>query len=190
MPRLFIGLEIPAPVAQRLQFVSGGLDGARWVEPSDYHVTLRFVGDIDDRTADEVAHGLGTVDRRAFEMRLSGLDAFGKDKPSSVYARVVPDQALVDLQADIERAMRRLGLMPEVRRFIPHVTLARLRDTRARTVADWLALRGAFATEPFAVGRFVLYSSRASTGGGPYLVEEAYPLRRAAAPSVRPASVQ
>jgi 2'-5' RNA ligase len=85
-------------------------------------------------------------------------------------------QALLDLQAEQERLMQRIGLAPEGRKYIPHVTLARLRQSSSRDVADYLAVRGLFRTPDFHVERFVLFSSRNSTGGGPYVVEASYPL--------------
>ena len=72
--------------------------------------------------------------------------------------------------------LQRVGLEPEGRKYTPHVTLARLRDSSSRQVADYLTERASFRSAPFRVERFVLYSSRDSVGGGPYLVEQAYPL--------------
>jgi len=89
---------------------------------------------------------------------------------------VKPTPALMELQAEQDRLFQRLGLSPEGRKFTPHITLARLRDSSSRQVADYLATRGHFRVEPFEVSRFVLFSSRASVGGGPYIVEESYPL--------------
>lgn len=176
MPRLFTGLEFPNEIAGRLGVMRGGLVGARWIEPGDYHVTLRFIGDIDHRLADDIADLLSSIQRRSFMLRLSGLDWFGKEKPHSLYAAVAPTPELTELQAEQERLMRRLGLPPEARKFTPHVTLARLRDTKPWQVSEWIAARSPFSSQPFEVGRFVLFSSRASVGGGPYLVEGAYPL--------------
>ena len=82
----------------------------------------------------------------------------------------------MELQAEHERLMQRVGLEPEGRKYTPHVTLARLRDSSSRQVADYLSMRAAFRSPPFPVSRFVLFSSRASVGGGPYVVEAAYPL--------------
>lgn len=179
MPRLFTGLEIPTMTAQHLALLRGGLPGAAWTEPSDYHVTLRFIGDIDPRLADEIAHLLERVQRRAFELRLAGVGHFGKDRPHSLHALVAPSPDLTELQAEHERLMRRLGLEPEARRYTPHVTIARLRDAKPRDVASWIMARSLFSTEPFTVGRFVLFSSRRGGGGGPYVVEESYPLTAA-----------
>lgn len=176
MPRLFTGLEIPAEVGASLSTLRGGLPGARWIEPANYHVTLRFIGDIDDMTAREIVLLLGGVKRRPFDVSLTGLDAFGGNKPRAVFAAVQPVQALVELQAEHERLMQRVGLPSEGRNFKPHVTIARLRDTPPRQVADYLSVRGLFRSLSFRVPRFVLFSSRASVGGGPYVVEAAYPL--------------
>ncbi len=175
MPRLFTAIEIPQEVGSGLTLLRGGISGARWIDPEFYHVTLRFVGDVDDALARDIAQMLGQVRRKAFDLVLDGLDQFGGHKPRAVFASVKPNPALLELQAEHERIMQRLGLSPE-RTYKPHVTLARLRDASTRQVADYLALRGLYRSTPFHVPRFVLYSSRDSVGGGPYIVEAEYPL--------------
>jgi 2'-5' RNA ligase len=182
MPRLFTALEIPAELGVGLSFMRGGLPGATWIDPENYHITLRFIGDVDDRTADEVVHELSRVKRSTFDVTVAGLESFGAGKPHSVFATVRPSAALSELQAEEERLMRRIGLPPEPRRFTPHVTLARCKGAMPRDVATWLALRGGFPAHTFRPERVVLYSSKSSRGGGPYLVEEMFPLD-AAAPS-------
>jgi len=176
LPRLFTGLELPPDIGQSLSLLRGGLPGARWVEPENYHITLRFIGDIDDAVARDIASMLNQVSRRSFELRLDGLDYFGGRKPRAVIASIPSVPPLMELQAEHERIMQRIGLEAEGRKYMPHVTLARLRDSSSRQVADYLAERGPFRSASFPVGRFVLYSARASVGGGPYVVEAAYPL--------------
>lgn len=176
MPRLFTGIEIPSGIAEALNMLRGGLPGARWIERENYHITLRFLGDIDDRMANDAASILADIRKPAFNLHFDGLASFGGRKPRSVYAQVAAEPALNELQDEHERLMRRIGLEPETRKFTPHVTLARLRATSSLDVADYLSARGFFRTAPFPVTRFVLFSSRASTGGGPYVVEESYPL--------------
>lgn len=175
MPRLFTALEIPPDIGQSMARLRGGLPGARWIDPENYHLTLRFIGDIPDGLADEIDGLLGQVARRQFSLSIAGLSAFGGHKPRAVVAAVSPVSPLVDLQAEHERIMQRVGLQPD-RKYKPHVTLARLRDTSSRQVAEFLALREPFRQPPFPVSRFVLYSSRNSVGGGPYVVEAQYPL--------------
>ena len=178
MPRLFTGLEIPDDIVQPLSMLRGGLPGARWIDPENYHLTLRFVGDVDDAVAREITFMLGKVRRAGFELRIDGLSSFGGRKPRAVVATVAPSQAVMELQAEHERLIQRIGIEPEGRKYTPHITLARLRDTSSQQVAEYLSARGAFRSPPFTVSGFVLFSSRASVGGGPYVVEAAYPLAR------------
>ena len=182
MPRLFTGLEIPADIALRLSFLKGGLRGARWIDQENYHITLRFIGDVEGHVADEIADGLIRAGRHSFDLKVDGLGSFGSKKPHSLHARIAPDPVLLDLQAEQERIIQRVGLPPEGRKYTPHITLARLRGASQLETADWLAMRGReFMPLSFSVSRFVLFSSRASTGGGPYIIEEAYDLLEQAA---------
>ncbi|QPC86005.1 RNA 2',3'-cyclic phosphodiesterase [Mesorhizobium sp. NBSH29] len=179
MPRLFTALEIPRDAAMSLSLLRGGLPGARWIDVENYHMTLRFIGDVEGHIADEVANALDRVRRPAFSLALSGVGAFGSKKPHAVWAGAIPSPDLNALQGEVERICKRIGVAPDPRRFTPHVTLARLRNTSPLDVAHYLSARGNFAAMPFKVGRFVLMSSRDSVGGGPYVIEEAWPLHSA-----------
>ena len=176
MPRLFTALEIPRDAALSLSLLRGGLPGARWIDVENYHLTLRFIGDVEGHVADEIANALDRVRRPSFSLTLSGVGAFGQKKPHAVWAGVSASPDLYALQGEIDRICQRLGLPADPRKFMPHVTLARLRNSSPLDVAHYLSARGNFSTLPFRVGRFVLMSSRDSVGGGPYIVEEAWPL--------------
>lgn len=176
MPRLFTGLEIPAALAHDLALLRGGLSGARWIEAADYHITLRFIGDIDGATARDIEATLAEIRKRPFTVTLDGLGVFGGDRPRAIVVKARADQPLVELQAKHESTLRRLGLAAEPRKFTPHVTLARLKASSQAGVADYLSTRGWFLSRAFEAKRFVLFSSRDSVGGGPYVVEAAYPL--------------
>src|ERR1700730_8876794 len=149
MPRIFTGLEIPAEIGRELSMLRGGLPGARWIDPENYHLTLRFIGDVDDVLAQEIASLLDQVDRRAFELRLNRLDSFGGRGAGAVIAAAAPVAPLIELQAEHERLMQRMGLEPEGRKYTPHVTLARLRDSSSHQVADYLSARGPVRVAPF-----------------------------------------
>jgi 2'-5' RNA ligase len=180
MPRLFTAFEIPPEIAARLAFFRGGLSGARWIEPADYHITLRFFGDIDGRTAqalDDDLFATNALPAGATTLRLDlfEIGVFGGQQPRALIARVKPGAALSRLQATHETIARRNGLAPETRKFTPHVTLARLRGVEPQTVGYWLSKRAFPLALSFEAPRFALYSARDGVGGGPYRVEAVYP---------------
>ena len=177
MPRLFTGLSLPETIARQLTTIRSGLSGARWIEAEDFHITLRFIGDVGENEANEVHSLLGLIRRPAFTVTVGGLDVFGGSKPRAIVASVRPTAHLLELQAEQERLFRRMGLAAETRKYTPHVTLARLRQTSPIAVADFLSVRGFLASREFEVDHFALFSARDSVGGGPYIVEASYPLR-------------
>ncbi len=183
MPRLFTALEISHDAAMSLSLLRGGLPGARWIDTENYHLTLRFFGDVEGHVADEIASALDRVHRSSFQLQLSGIGVFGSKKPHTLWAGITASPDLIALQAEIERISQRLGLPADPRKFSPHLTLARLRDVSAGEVAAWLSARGNFTAKPFEVSRFVMMSSRDSIGGGPYVIEESWRLGDAATPA-------
>nr|WP_321454390.1 RNA 2',3'-cyclic phosphodiesterase [uncultured Cohaesibacter sp.] len=177
MPRLFAGLEIPRDITTMLSLQKGGLYGARWVDEANYHITLRFMGDVDYALANEIVFQMSQIQCPEFALSLRGFGSFGSKKPHSVFAAVQNNEDLLLLHQELERRMRKLGLKSDKHDYTPHVTLARLKKTAEPIdVANYLMLRGGFRTEQFRVPRFVLYSSRDSIGGGPYVIEEAFDL--------------
>lgn len=177
MPRLFTGLEIPDDIRDMLASLRQPLPGARWIEPENFHVTLRFYGDVDNPTAREIESVLAGLKHDAFEIRLLGLGTFGGNEPRLIWAGVETNPLLEMLAASCERAARIAGLPPERRKFKPHITLARFRNPRIDPIVRYLQRHAAFKTEPFAVTNFTLFSSKPKTGGGPYVSEEVYPLQ-------------
>lgn len=179
MPRLFTGIELPESVVQRLAMIRSNLHGAHWTDPENYHITLRFAGDISDSVADAFAGALDGIRFDSFELEVQGLGSFGGHKPRSIWAGIKPSKSLELLQRAHERAARLAGLPPETRNFAPHITIARLKHTRSEAVAAFLAEHGGLFLPPFKVNAFVLFSSRPKTGGGPYIVEARYDARDA-----------
>ena len=176
MPRLFTALELPYSAIVQLSLLRGGLPGARFIDPENYHITLRFMGDLENHTADEIVSALDRVKHQNISISISGLGVFGGKKPHAVFASIAPCPALFELQEDIERACKRVGLPPDSRKFTPHVTIARLRNVSPGQAAKFLSQHGGFTAPSFVVKEFVLLSSRNSVGGGPYIREEMYPL--------------
>jgi 2'-5' RNA ligase len=177
MPRLFTGLEIPDDVAFELDLMRGGISGARWIDRESYHLTLRFIGDIEEGLAREISYELDGVEANPFQLRLTGSGVFGGNKPHTLYAAVEESPELRRLQSIHERICQALGLPPEPRKFAPHVTLARLKEPDLQALHRFISSHNLYKSRVFEVARFVLFSSRPSRGGGPYAVEESYRLQ-------------
>ena len=176
MGRLFTALEIPSEIAINLELMRGGVEGARWIDRENYHITLRFVGEVDGGVTRELLSGLEAIASRPMELQIKGVGHFGGRKPRSLWAGVTGNGTLKDLQYSQERLCQRLGLPPDQRKFTPHVTLARLRQPRKTDVEHFLLNHSLYQSPVFKPERFVLYSSRPSRGGGPYAIEQIYPL--------------
>jgi RNA 2',3'-cyclic 3'-phosphodiesterase len=176
MPRLFAGLELPETARSALADLEGPLPGAGWHDEDDLHLTLRFAGDVDGAVARDYAEFLADIDHPAFTLRFSGLGTFGGAQPRVLFAGFASDPPLLSLHRAVERAARKAGMPPEPRRFAPHVTLARLRGTPPEAVAGCITSHLDFRLPPFEVASLALFSARPG-GGGPYVVEERFPLR-------------
>ncbi|MDR1827628.1 MAG: RNA 2',3'-cyclic phosphodiesterase [Methylobacteriaceae bacterium] len=175
MPRLFSAVELPDDVADYLAGFKLHLPGTRWIEPGDYHLTVRFFGDISEGIARELCEMLSESESGSTAaIRLERIDVFGDREPRALVAVGSADATLTNLAAKHERAARLLGLKPEKRKFTPHVTLARFRNVEAKLVAKGMRKLGLFEPQNFTVQHFGLFSSRASVGGGPYIREEQF----------------
>ena len=177
MIRLFVAIELPEPIRARLADLCAGVPGARWVAPENMHLTLRFIGEVDDALAIEIDGTLGRVRAPSFDIRLGEIGHFGsRGKVRALWAGIDACAALDHLHGKIESALVRAGLEPEARKFTPHVTLARLKDARPSRVRDFLDARSAFASGPVPVERFALYSSYLARGGALHRIETRYDL--------------
>ena len=175
--RLFSAIGVPEIVARDLSQFRGGLPDTKWVEPADVHVTLAFFGEIDGRSAEELAAALDEIDAASFEIALDGLGVFGADRPHAIVALARKTPALLALEAAHRGVVQRLGIGEQARRYTPHVTLGRLRRVTAGEVARWMSQQPAFPALSWRAERFALYSSRMSRGGGPYVEEVPFGLR-------------
>lgn len=170
MTRLFVAIEFPERVRERLAGLAGGVPGARWVEPENMHLTLRFIGEVEGGALPDVDAALSAVRAPGFDLVLDGVGQFGQGRKARVlWAGVARNEALAHLNQKVESALVRAGLPPEERRFSPHVTLARLKEPQPERVARFVEERAAFRSEPIPVRGFTLFESRLG-GGGPVYV--------------------
>ncbi|HFA59937.1 MAG TPA: RNA 2',3'-cyclic phosphodiesterase [Rhodospirillales bacterium] len=176
MPRLFVALAMPEPVAEELDRLCSGLPGVRWTYAEQFHLTLRFIGEVDPTTFCEIGEALASVSLPPFEMRLKGIGQFPpRGMPHTLWAGVEEAEPVVRLRRRIERVLNDLGLAPERRKFVPHVTLGRVREPLPRDrFGSFLARRALFRSSPFPVSRFGLYSSVLRPQGAEHLLEAEY----------------
>jgi 2'-5' RNA ligase len=175
--RLFVGLDLPWSLRQRLAGLAGGIPGARWVPPENYHLTLRFIGEVAAHQAEEIDLALAALRARRFALTLAGMGTFAKGgRDTQLWAGIARNPALDLLQSKVEQALQRAGLEPERRRFTPHVTLARLDNAVPAKLAAFVQTHNLFRAEPFELDHFVLFSSRLGKEASVYTAEVAYPL--------------
>ena len=179
MPRLFSGIDLPGDIKSDLSALEMPLPGASWIEEDDLHITLRFAGDVDNRLSHEFAEELARVEMDVFELQIEGVHILGGNDPKILYAGLKTSPPLEALARAHERAARSAGLQAERRPFKPLITLARLRNADIASLTKILQAHALYRSRTFVVEDFVLFSSKPKTGGGPYAVEESYPLRGA-----------
>jgi 2'-5' RNA ligase len=176
MLRLFVGIDFPPELKLRLSLLCTGVPGARWVDPGNFHLTLRFIGEITEDLAGDVDEALAGVKASRFALQLAGIGVFGGRRPHALWVGVERSAELVRLRDRIEQALIRAGLEPEQRKFAPHVTLARLRDPEPDTLGHFLAANARFRADPLPVEHFSLIASFPTKAGSVYEEQADYPL--------------
>jgi len=176
--RLFIALRPPASVREPLLDAMEGVEGARWQDEEQLHLTLRFLGEVETPAANDLAAALGRIAAEPFTLRIEGVGTFGRrGVPTAVWARVPGSPELEALRQKVERACETAGLGRETRRFTPHITLARL-NRASGAIGGWMAAFGDLAAGPWEVDSFVLYRSHLGRNGSIYEPVTVYDLRR------------
>lgn len=176
MLRLFVGIEFPPELKLQLSLLCSGIPKARWVDPGNLHLTLRFIGEISEDLAADVDDALIQLRARRFMLQLAGTGVFGGERPRSLWVGVERHPDLLGLRDKIEQALTRIGLPPETRKFAPHVTLARLQNPPLDQLAEFLAAHAGFRAEPLPVKSFSLIASYPTKAGSVYEDQADYPL--------------
>ena len=181
--RLFAAIALPEDVNDELELLATGLPGARWSPPERRHLTVRFIGEVDGLVYQDVAAALHRVQADPFELSLHGVGHFPpRGAPKTLWAGVSESEPLRALHRRVDRVMVEASLEPERRKFVPHVTLARLNGTPASRVGDYLASHALYRSRAFEVTQLHLFSSRLFTHGPEYTLEETYELSSARDP--------
>jgi RNA 2',3'-cyclic 3'-phosphodiesterase len=176
MLRLFVGVGFPPELKLRLSLLCSGIPRAKWVDPGNFHLTLRFIGEIGEDVAADIDDALSRLQARRFGIQIAGTGVFGGEKPHSLWVGVERTPELVGLRDKIEQALIRTGLPPEPRKFAPHVTLARLRNPPLDKLHAFLTANAQFRAEPLPVEGFSLIASFQTKAGSVYEDQAEYPL--------------
>ncbi|MBL8644377.1 MAG: RNA 2',3'-cyclic phosphodiesterase [Rhodospirillaceae bacterium] len=177
MIRLFVGLSVPEDIAEELADLADNMPGARWIEPQNMHVTLRFIGEVSETVAEDIHHELARVTSKPFAYEGLGLETFGQGfKAHALIMRVSLTPELEILQGRVESAVARTGQPREARKFKPHITLARLKDSNPDRVQQFIAAHNLFRAGPVGVDHFILYESKMGKSGSAYFPLAEYPI--------------
>ena len=176
MYRLFAALPVPEDLWDGLAALQDRLPGANWRSEENFHITLRFFGELSHTQARDLDELLGEIRCPPFDLSIEGTGWFGRREPTAVWARVRESDELRSLSARCERAARRLGLEPDRRPFTPHVTLAYLKGTSLEDARRWVEAHHTYRSGTFVADRFHLYSSHTGKGLSHYVAEADYVL--------------
>lgn len=185
MHRLFVALRPPAAIRAQLYATMGGTAGARWQDDEQLHLTVRFIGEVERRQAEDVATILSSVASPAPVARISGVGTFDtRGRIDTLWARVVPVEPLAALHRKVDQALSRVGIARDARRYLPHVTLARIGRHAAdpTAIARWVEAHAALSTDAFALAHLLLYESHLTPEGARYEAVARWPLTAAIDP--------
>ena len=137
--RSFIAIELPDIVKAALlslqqELKTSGAD-VRWVRPEGVHLTLKFLGNIEDKIVDRVVEKLKGTCRKfqPFNCEIRGVGVFpGIRSPRVLWVGIDAHETLASIQQEIDTGMSSLGFERENRKFTPHLTLGRFRSSEGK----------------------------------------------------------
>lgn len=176
--RLFVAVPLPEMIRTRLQLLCGGLPGVRWVPPENFHITLRFIGEVDGGTCHDIDASLAGIRAPRFSLTLAGVGHFGNGRSvRAIWAGVEKEPGLHHLHDKVESAIVRAGQPAEGKKFTPHITLARPKvPPPVNKLQSFLAANNLFRTPAFEVTQFTLFSSFLGSESANYRPESEYEL--------------
>jgi 2'-5' RNA ligase len=171
--RLFVSLELPHSITQRLAELDPHLRGVRWLAPEQMHLTLSFLGNVPADVEEALKKNLEAIAWKAFFLPLIGFGAFpSKGRPNVIWIGVGTGHPhLFQLHKRVQEAALAAGLEPDLRAFHPHVTVARCRDVSPEAVRPFLKAHAGLDAGMIHVESFCLNSSELTPDGSVYTAE-------------------
>jgi RNA 2',3'-cyclic 3'-phosphodiesterase len=176
--RLFIAIELPDYLKTALGRLQSDISDARWVPAEQIHLTLSFLGEVDEKTAEQLTEELGNIQESAFKLSFTGTGCFpNRHHPRVVWVGVKPEPALTRLAARIHTAVLACGIPQEERPFSPHITLARLKLPCSRELGAFLDQHREVKLKTLSVAEFTLFQSRLTQQGALHVPVRIFPLQ-------------
>jgi len=177
MLRLFVAVDPPVTIKQHLLLLSRSIFGARWQNLEQIHITINFMGEVNNSQLPLIIGALASIKAEPIELNINGVDYFGSNRqPRTLYAKVVPNPELIKLSKQINDALSDIDIKIEKRKFKPHITLARLKQTSYQSVGQFIQQEALFKTESFWLDEFHLFSSKLKPEGAQYSIEGSFAL--------------
>jgi len=177
MIRLFTAIPIPKDIRREVNLMQGGIEKALWTDLDNYHITLSFIGNVDDYVERDVFSILSTITMKSFEINFNGMDTFSKgDKLSHLWTGIDNSDPIRELKKRIDSLLKHHRIQYDDRKFTPHMSLARLRNVDELQVVKFIREHNLYKSRPFKVNEFVLYKSFKGKSGTTYIPQAIFPL--------------
>lgn len=183
--RSFIAIELPPHIQAGLERITGRMKTSttdvRWVRTADIHLTLKFLGDVDEERVPELAASIAacTAGTAPFTLAVRSLGAFPNEHNPQIIWIGAEDESgrLSRMQQALETGLAGIGFKAEKRPFAPHLTLARIKSSRGKEAAR-RALKECTSAEcgSYEVEHICLFKSDLTPGGAVYTIQRSFPL--------------
>lgn len=175
--RLFIAIELPDEVKRLLDRLRSDIPGARWVPAEQLHLTLAFLGEVDEESMKRLTGELAGIQAPGFDLRFSGTGCFpDRRRPRVLWVGLQPEPLLSSLASLVRKAVLSCDIPQEERPFSAHVTLARLRFPAAREVGAFLDHPQQHELPRVSVREFILFQSSLTPKGAIHTPVKVFPL--------------
>lgn len=175
--RLFIALPIPSSAKKRLGELHQPIEGVRWQQEGQIHLTLKFLGETDPERAQDLKNDLQNITMPAFDISIQGFGYFSQDKqPRVLWADIKKSAPLKNLQKAVELKCQELGFKAESRAFKPHITIARINGGANCDIMSFINQHKRFQISDIPIEEFVLYESKLNAEGAKHIRLKAFPL--------------
>ena len=175
--RLFVAIELPDDAKQIIGRLRADIPGSRWVPVAHLHVTLSFLGEVDDVTLKQLTEELAAIRAPEFVIRFSGTGCFpNRHRPRILWVGLEPEPLLIGLASLVRNVVLACNIPQEERPFSPHITLARLRLPASREAGEFLDQPRQTDIPPIIVSEFILFQSRLTPQGAIHTPIRRFPL--------------